>query len=308
LYFIEEICSMIIHIDNKKLNYYVGNYDKFLKQSEQDRLKQLKDFKNYEKTIEAMKKNNKDKKTIDSFVKQQNLTRPEKDYEVRIKFLEPNKVKGGVIRLENLGFSFDDKLIFDDVNLEFNYDKRIAIVGENGVGKSTLLKLILKELTPNKGEVIVNSDLKIGYYNQHFEESLPSDMSSVEYLMSLNDDIDITLSHKLLSMFGLEPKHHKVNIGLLSGGQKARVKFASFGIIKPHVLILDEPSNHLDIVTMEAFIEALNSYKGGIVVVSHNYDLVTKINCELLVVEDHDVTFYDGDYDDYVDEIIGEEE
>ena len=182
----------------------------------------------------------------------------------------------------------------------------MAIVGKNGVGKSTILKLIVGELVPVSGCIIKSPVLRIGYYNQHFEESMPFDLNGVQYLMALNNDIDLTQAHKYLSLFGLEPVHHNIIIGTLSGGQKARVKFASFGVIKPHLLILDEPSNHLDIVAIESLVCALNNFEGAILLVTHNFDIITKLNSELWVVENGHMEKYIQDYDDYVQEICDE--
>lgn len=189
-----------------------------------------------------------------------------------------------------------------------NIDSRIAIVGKNGIGKSTLLKLIVGELTPISGNIIKSSILKIGYYNQHFEDSLPFDDNGVEYLMSINNDIDKTLAHKYLSLFGLEPIYHAIKINLLSGGQKARVKFASFGIIKPHLLILDEPTNHLDIVAIESLINALNTYIGAIILITHNYEVITRLNTELWIIDNGKLEKYTRDYNTYIEEINQEYE
>ena len=303
-YFINEIGTTIIHIEHHKLNYYNGNYDKFLKQYDLEKQKIIKDWKHAEKVINKMQ----NKKESDEYIKKNNIIRPEKDYAVKIDFFEPNQLKGNILCLENVSFEYDNnhaknKLLFKDTNLEIGANSRISIVGKNGVGKSTLLKLLIGELQPTKGTVIKNSILKIGYYNQHFEEGMDPHISGVDLLQNLNKDIDITTSHKFLSLFGLEPKYHNLPIGTLSGGQKARVKFASFGVMKPHILILDEPSNHLDINTLDSFIIALNKYSGAVIIVTHNFELITRINCELYVVDNGEIYCYDGEYDDYIDEI-----
>lgn len=310
-YFIDEVCTTIVHIHDKKLHYYVGNYDKFNKQHEKELEKIAKDWKKSEKKIEEMRKVGKTGKEINEFIKTNNIIRPEREYEVKIKFLDPNDIKGNFVILEDVDFGYVNQgkgLLYKNLNLEIKHNSRIAIVGKNGIGKSTLLKLITGDLSPLNGSVIKNSAIKIGYYNQHFEDSLPSDLNGIEYLRQLNLDIDLTTSHKYLSMFGLEPIHHKTLIGELSGGQKARVKFASFGVTKPHLLILDEPSNHLDIVAIDALINAINNFNGAVILVTHNFDLIMKINCELGVVDEGGFYMYDGDYDEYVSEIIEEVE
>lgn len=306
-FFIDEVCSTIIHIDNKKLNYYRGNtYDQFQKQFKLEQEKIKKEWLLFEKKIISMRKSKKSPSEIDTFINNSLVIKPEKDYVVKINFLEPNIIKGSYASLENITFSYADKIIFENLNLSVNAGSRMAIVGKNGVGKSTLLKLLVGELTTNKGDVFKSSSLKIGYYNQHFEESLPFDITPVEYLMNLNTDIDITLGHKYLSLFGLEPVNHLTKINDLSGGQKARVKFASFGVMRPHLLVLDEPSNHLDIVAMDSLITALNNFKGAIILVTHNFDMITRLNCELWTVNNNKLFKYPYNYTKYIQQIYNE--
>ena len=325
-YFIDEVCTTIIHIHNKKLYYYTGNYDKFQRQLQLETDKLQKDWKLASKKVDAMRKKNKTAKAINEYLKANKIVRPEKKYEVIIKFIEPNVLKGNFLNMEDIKFGYnvssasvtgpnelsgtsDDSgnLIYKDLNLEIKSNSRIAIVGKNGIGKSTLLKLVTNEIEPLGGSIVRNSALKIGYYNQHFEDSMPMNSTGVEFIQGLNTDIDLTTSHKYLSMFGLEPIHHKTLIGSLSGGQKARVKLASFGVIKPHLLVLDEPSNHLDIVAIESLIGALNSYAGAILIVTHNFDLITKLNCELWVVDEDGLNPYQGSYDEYICDVVGDQ-
>lgn len=302
-YFIDETCTTIIHIYDKKLFYYRGNYDQFLQQLHQTECKIKKDWDAYEKKIAAMKRALKTQAEIDAFIKKTVITKPEKDYKVKINFLEPAIIKDKLIQLEQISFSYNDTIIFSDINLEITTGSIMAIVGKNGVGKSTLLKLIVGDLVPTSGIIIRSNVLRIGYYNQHFESSLPMDLTGIEYLMQLNNEINLTLAHKYLSLFGLEPINHNVKISILSGGQKARVKFASFGVSKPHLLILDEPSNHLDIDTITSLIYALSNFKGAIILVSHNFDIITNIKSELWTIADGKLDKYNGDYCDYVDQI-----
>ena len=176
-------------------------------------------------------------------LKRKELLDQKKRTKVKIKFMEPTTIKDNFVVMEDITFGYNSvlsdgktifKLLFNNLNFDVKPNSRIAIVGKNGVGKSTVLKLMMEQIAPIEGTVTRNSNVKIGYYNQHFEESLPTAISGVEYLQQLNGDIKLTDSHKYLSMFGLEAIHHNTPIGSLSGGQKARVKFASFGVMKPH--------------------------------------------------------------------------
>ncbi|XWV24844.1 ATP binding cassette sub family F [Tupanvirus deep ocean] len=306
-YFIDEVCTTIIHINNKKLNYYRGNYDQFQKQCTQEEEKIKKDWLQFEKKIIAMRKAKKTPHEIEDFVKKAGVVKPDKNYIVKINFLQPSQIRTGYVSLENISFGYaNGQNIFNNLNFTIGEGSRMAIVGKNGVGKSTFLKLIVGDLQPSCGEISKSPILKIGYYNQHFEESMPFDFDGVQYLMSLNNEIDLTLAHKYLSLFGLEPSYHSIKIGLLSGGQKARVKFASFGVTKPHLLVLDEPSNHLDIVAIESLINALNNFEGAIILVTHNFDIITRLNSELWVVENGKIDKYKYDYEEYIQKVYKE--
>ncbi|VBB17897.1 ATP binding cassette sub family F [Yasminevirus sp. GU-2018] len=318
-YFIDEVATTIVHIRNKKLNYYRGNYSKFLKQRDLEIEKEKKDWKQVEKEVESLKKKGTKTADVQEYIAKRGVQRPEKEYTVKLKFQEPTLLSGDLVKIDRVTFSYhtsDESTSNKDISslaysknpleITITQGRRIAIVGKNGVGKSTLIKLITGDLTPKTGSVLKHQSLRIGYYNQHFEESLPNDVSGVEYLMSLNPDVDNMNSHKYLSMFGLESMHHSTLIGSLSGGQKARVKFASFAVMKPHLLLLDEPTNHLDITTIESLIGALTDFPGALILVTHNFDLITKIDCELWSMTKDSFNQYRGDYDNYVNEVIDE--
>lgn len=347
-YFIDEVATTIINLRSTKLMYYRGNYSKFLKQRDLEIETEKKNWKQTEKEIEAMKKKSIKSTEIQEFITKKDTKKPEKEYTVTLKFQEPSIVSGYLVKIDNVTFKYKEADMPDDVinvnvpdlngtdrginksklpqlpmesattknlayskvpiDITIDSGRRIAIVGKNGVGKSTLIKLITGELTPTTGDILKHQSLRIGYYNQHFEDSLPNDISGVQYLMTINQDIDQTMSHKYLAMFGLEGIHHNTMIGSLSGGQKARVKFASFGVMRPHILLLDEPTNHLDITTIESLIKALSEFPGALVLVTHNFDLITKIECELWAMTDKNFARYIGDYDQYITDVIDENE
>ena len=302
-YFIDEVCTVIVNIYNKKLKYYRGNYEQFQSQLQLEKDKIQKDWLQFQRKIEAMKKNKKTQTEINDFVRSVDIIKPEKEFAIKINFMEPSLIKGTFISLNNIMFGYE-KPIYYNMTFDISATSRIAIVGKNGIGKSTLLKLINGDIVPSSGEVYKASNLRIGYYNQHFEESMPYTIDGIKYLNDLNSEIDITTARKYLSMFGLEPQYHKTNLGLLSGGQKARVKFSSFGVSKPHLLMLDEPTNHLDIVAIESLINALNNFNGAILLVTHNFDLITRLNAELWVVDNGSLYKYQGDYKQYIEELL----
>ena len=171
-------------------------------------------------------------------------------------------------------------------NIRFNVgpSDKIAIVGPNGAGKSTLLRLMTGRLEPSSGYVNLHKNLRIGIYDQHFEDLLPLRESPIAFLMR-EYDIPEMEARKYLGMFGLDGARHLIKIGDLSGGQKARVVFASLSLKMPHILILDEPTNNLDLESVDALIAALSVYKGGVIVVSHDTRLITALGCQIWVCE-----------------------
>lgn len=305
IYLIDETCTTIIYIHNQKLTYYRCNYSKFQDQLELEHTQAIKKWKLFDKKVTSMKQQGKSKGEIEAYISSNNVDKPSGGYYVKMNFLQPRPIKGSYIYTENVTIGYDTPIL-KNVSLFIEQQTRISIVGNNGAGKSTIIKLLVGELQPMKGNITRNEKIKIGYYGQQFHDTLPLDITAHQYLMSLNDSVNEQMAHRYLGMFGLESQHHGTTIGLLSGGQKARVKLASFGVIQPHLLLLDEPTNHLDITTIASLISALNNYKGALVIITHNFDFITKLNTELWVVKDEKFTKYPGTYDDYVQEVYTE--
>jgi ATP-binding cassette subfamily F protein 1 len=166
--------------------------------------------------------------------------------------------------------------LFEHLEFGINMESRVVIVGPNGVGKSTLLNILLGKLTPNLGEVRKNHRLRIGVYNQHAADQLELSESPVEYLMR-KFNVDYQLARRTLGRYGLASHGHTIKLRDLSGGQKARVVFAELSLMEPDVLIMDEPTNNLDIESIDALADAINEYEGGIyyTIVAPNFDTDT---------------------------------
>jgi len=186
-------------------------------------------------------------------------------------------------------------------------DSKIAIVGPNGAGKSTFVNLVIGELEPTAGEIYRNPHLRIAKFSQHFVDQLTMTETPIEYISKKFKDLKPQEVRNKLGMFGLHGGTHTQPITLLSGGQKSRVCLCELSLTMPHILFLDEPTNHLDIQSVDALAEALIKWQGGVVFITHDQRLVSRVAKDLWVCKgDSSVLCYEGTFDDYKQEIIDE--
>ncbi|TMW46226.1 hypothetical protein DOY81_008700 [Sarcophaga bullata] len=324
--FLDNVCNEIIHLDQKKLHYYKGNYSMFKKMYVQKRREMIKEYEKQEKRIKELKAHGQSKKAAEKKQKE-TLTRKQeknkskqqkqdeddgptellekpKEYIVKFRFPEPSQLQPPILGLHNVTFAFEgQKPLFINVDFGIDLTSRVAIVGPNGVGKSTFLKLLLGELEPQKGEQRKNHRLRVGRFDQHSGEHLTAEESAAEYLQRLFN-LPHEKARKALGSFGLISHAHTIKMKDLSGGQKARVALAELCLSAPDVLILDEPTNNLDIESIDALAEAINEYEGGVIIVSHDERLIRETGCTLYVIEEQTINEIDGDFDDYRKEVL----
>lgn len=325
--FLDNVCTDIIHLDQQKLFYYRGNYATFKKMLVQKRKEQMKAYEKQEKQIKEDKASGKSKKQAESKAKealtrkqQKNKNKQEmmaeeekgktellqrpKEYLVKFRFPNPAPLNPPVLGLSNCVFAYGSgPPLFKQLDFGIDMKSRVAIVGPNGVGKSTFLKLLTGVLTPTSGELHKNHRLRIGKYDQHSADQLEPDETPIEHLQR-NFNMDYQLCRKTLGSFGLPGHAHTIKNRDLSGGQKARVALADLTCRQPDVLILDEPTNNLDIESIDALAEAINDFTGGVVIVSHDERLIRETDCQLWIVEDKSINEMDGDFDDYRKELL----
>lgn len=286
--FLNEVCTDIIHLSQQRLAYYKGGYDGFLKGYEQN-LKHLeKEWKKVEKRVKEMRKKGTPKNTVNEFIEGNIDKKPPKPYRVRIwNDYDLGFINPPVIKVDNLTFGYrSDQILLDGISFDINLDTRIAIVGKNGVGKSTLIKQILSQERDSLDRTIVmDNRVRVGYYSQHSSESLPLNKTPIEHLHDVKPELKIQEARKYLGSIGLEGNLHSKPIKSLSGGQRVRVAFVTLYLNEPHVIFLDEPTNHLDIETIDALIKSIEDFKGGVVMITHNIDLIERTECEIMELE-----------------------
>jgi len=324
--FLDNVCTDIIHLDQCKLWYYKGNYSTFKKMEEQKRRERIKEYEKQEKRIRDLKAAGQSKKKAEAKSKEaltrkqmKNRTKLEKnddeagptellerpkEYIVKFRFPETSALQPPILGLHDASFNYPGQApLFKKVDFGIDMESRIAIVGPNGVGKSTFLKLLMGDLEPTSGEVRRNNRLKLGRFDQHSGEHLTADESPAEYLMRLFN-LPVEKARRALGSFGLQSHAHTIKMKDLSGGQKSRVALAEVTLSGPDVAIFDEPTNNLDIESIDALAEAISEYQGGIIIVSHDERLIRETNCQLWVIEEQGIEEIDGDFDDYRKEVL----
>jgi ATPase subunit of ABC transporter with duplicated ATPase domains len=306
--FINSVCNNIINIETinskQSLCYYKGNYSKFKIMFDMKVRNLENEHQKYLKRIKEMKKNNKKKSFIDDYILKNKVDIIKQNIGlINFKDLNSesnihNNIHNNIISVDNLTFGYDN-ILFENLSFGLDLNSKVILAGKNGCGKSTLLKLIMDNNKNNN--ITINSKIKIGYYTQHFENNLPNDKTPTEYLTNLFN-IESLEVRKILGRVKLEASHHLKLISELSGGQKARVAIAKLMLEENDFLILDEPTNHLDITTVDVLIDGLKMFNGGLLIVTHETELIEQEGFELWVLEDKKIKKME--YQDYYNSIL----
>lgn len=316
--FLNGVCTNIMHLFQTKLINYTGNYDMFVKTRSEREANQMKAYHKQQEEIAHIKQ------FIASCGTYANLVRQAKSRQKILDKMEADGLIQEVVRESRLNFRFPETgklpppvISFSDVsfsysgrpenflyrNLEFgvHMDSRIALVGPNGVGKSTLLKLMIGELDATLGRVSRHPGLKIGRYHQHSVDQLDLNASPVEYMQKRFASLEMGIDNwrKRLGQFGLTGKQQTNPIRLLSDGQRARVCFAEMAVNAPNMLLLDEPTNSLDIECIDSLADALKAFDGGVILVSHDFRLIDQVADEIWVCENQTITKWEADIREY---------
>jgi ATP-binding cassette subfamily F protein 1 len=308
--FLDAVATDIIHIHDQRLDAYRGNFAQFETMFEQHRREAIAACKKHKRRV-ASARACKDPHARRTQLQAAERAAPRswRDYTVNFGFHEPAPLATpALLQLTDAGFLYPGSFELKGADLSVDGNSRIAVVGPNGGGKSTLLSLLSGELQPTHGERRACRGLKVATYSQHFADSLDSSISAVEYIMRTFPNVGPQSARAALGSFGLSKERHTAPMGELSGGQKARVVFTRMCLEMPHILLLYEPTNNLDMASIDALADALEAFDGGIVVISHDARLLARIcdeeeRAEVLVVECGRVRKYDGGFDDYRSEL-----
>ncbi|MFY0691193.1 MAG: ABC-F family ATP-binding cassette domain-containing protein [Paracoccaceae bacterium] len=300
----------ILHLENRQLTYYSGPYDQFARQRAERRAVQAAQAKKQEARrahlqsfVDRFKAKATKAKQAQSRVKMlekmEIITAPEDAARTVFTFPEPEELSPPIINTESASTGYDGTPVLSKLNLRIDQDDRIALLGRNGEGKSTLSKMLSGRLEVLSGRMTKATKLRIGFFAQHQVEELHVDKTPLEHLIAERGNEGQSKLRARLAGFGLGPDQADTVVGQLSGGQKARLSLLLATLPAPHLLILDEPTNHLDIESREALVEALNAYSGAVILVSHDMHLLSLVADRLWLVKDGRVAPYEGDLESY---------
>jgi len=317
--FLNNVCTNIIHIYNGRLHYYTGNYDQYVKTRLEKEENQMKRYYWEQEQIRHMKEyigrfgsgnakmasQAKSKEKVLKKMQDQGLTEAViEEKALSFIFNDCGKLPLPVLTVQDVSFGYTkDKLLYKNLEFGLDLDSRVALVGPNGVGKSTLLKLMVGTLVPTSGQIKTHPHLKIGYYHQHLSDKLDDNISPLEYMMKEFDEEEKVM-RRVIGRFGITGKDQTTAIGKLSDGIKSRVVFAWLAYSTPHMLFLDEPTNHLDMESIDALAYAINQFEGGLMLVSHDFRLINQVANEIWVCENQNIRKFEGDIVEYKQHLI----
>ena len=300
----------ILHLEDKGLIYYTGTYDMFAKQRAEKRAllasaakKQDAKREHLQAFVDRFKAKASKAKQAQSRVKalekMETIRAPEDVARTVFTFPKPEELSPPIIATESAAVGYGNTIILHDLNLRIDQDDRIALLGRNGEGKSTLSKMLSGRLEVARGTMQSSNKLRIGFFAQHQVDELYIDETPLQHLMRERAVEGQARLRARLAGFGLGADQADTEVGRLSGGQKARLSLLLATLPAPHLLILDEPTNHLDIESREALVDALTAYTGAVILVSHDMHLLSMVADRLWLVKDGHVTTYDEDLETY---------
>lgn len=317
--FLDEIATDIIHQHSERLDYYRGaNFASFYatkeerkKTAKREYEKQMAERAHLQAFIDKFRYNAAKSSEAQSRIKKLErmpvLEAPEAEYSVHFRFPEVEKLSPPIVQMSGVTFGYTkDKILLRDVDLDVQLDSRIGIVGPNGAGKTTVLKLLIGKLSPSSGIMSQNPRLRIGFFAQHHVDALDLTTSAVSFMAKEYPGRTDEEYRRQLGAFGIKGTTGLQKMELLSGGQKSRVAFACLALTNPHILVLDEPSNHLDIEAMDALSEALQQFEGGVLMVSHDVTMLQTVCKSLWVCDGGTVEKFDGTVADYKKKITAQ--
>ena len=311
-YFLDHLANQIFELNFGKLTTFKGNYSQYVKERElmdsqqeaayekqQEKIKKEEEFiqKNLVRASTTKRAQSR-RKVLD---KMERIKPPKHKQKVRINFTSERPSGKEVLIAKDLTIGYPDKVMVSDIDFQVNKNDRVAIIGPNGIGKSTLLKTIMKKLEPKDGSIKYGASLDIGYYDQELQSLDPS-KTVLDTIWDRHKTMPEKDVRSILASFLFTAEDIDKTVGQLSGGQKARLTLTVLSLEKDNFLLMDEPTNHLDIEAKEVLEEALDNYDGTLLFVSHDRYFINELANKIISVRDGHAKIYNGNYSYYLDE------
>ncbi|MBK9328789.1 MAG: ABC-F family ATP-binding cassette domain-containing protein [Sphingobacteriales bacterium] len=312
--FLDNVCNKTIELELGKMYEYKANYSKYLILKEERREKQLQTFKNQqdqikqiERNIERFKAKASKASMAQSLVKKldkMDIVEVEQDDVRSMRFQFPMGQQSGkvIVTAKNLAKSYGDKQVFHDVNLEIERGDKVAFIGKNGMGKTTMAKIIAKEIESSSGDLTIGHNVNIAFFAQHHAEQLPKELTILQYMEDTAPNEVRAQVRNILGAFMFSGDDATKKISVLSGGERARVCLAHLLLHPSNVLILDEPTNHLDLRAKDVLKDAISKYPGTVIVVSHDRDFLAGMTNKVFEFSNGVVKEHAGDVNDFFEE------
>lgn len=309
--FLNNVVDHILHLQNGKVTLYPGGYDSFERQRA-ERMAQLAAAKANQdaqraKLQDYIARNSARASTAKQaqsrakmLSKMQPIAEMANDPSLSFDFPDPDQLRPPLITLDLAAVGYAETPILKRLNLRIDPDDRIALLGRNGNGKTTLARLLAAQLTPMEGDMNSSGKMRVGYFTQYQVEELDTDDTALEHMTRIMRGASPAAVRGQLGRFGFSGDKATTKVGKLSGGERARLALALITRDAPHMLILDEPTNHLDVDAREALVQALNMYKGTVVLVSHDRHMLEMTADRLVLVDNGTAKEFDGSLDDYI--------
>lgn len=318
--FMDELAAQIYEIANLRFRSFTGNYSSFLEQREALYEQQLSAYKNQQKEIRGLQEFADRFRSVSSKAAQvqsklkqiERIEKIEKPQQPRkpFRFQIPQPPRSGqrVISLEKISMAYGENTVYRNLDLDIERGERTVLVGPNGAGKSTLLKILAGAVDFQSGTRTTGNATKIGYFSQHRAATLDSEKSVIEEIMAANPELREEDARHILGsfLFRKEEIHKKTRV--LSGGEKSRLNLIKFLVDPPNLLLMDEPTTHLDILTVESLILALSSYEGTLVFISHDVHFIKLLATKVLHIQNGSVRSYCGGFDYYLEKSAATDE
>lgn len=313
---LNNVVDTILHVERGTLTAYSGGYDDFERQraeraaqlaaaraSQEAQRARLQDYiaRNSARASTAKQAQSRAK----MLAKMQPIAAMADDPSLSFAFPSPSELKPPLITLEMASVGYDDKPILRKLNLRIDPDDRVALLGRNGNGKTTLARLLAAQLTPMEGGMVATGKMRVGYFTQYQVEELHGDDTPLQHMSRAMEGMSPAAVRAQLGRFGFSGDKATTVTNKLSGGERARLALALITREAPHLLILDEPTNHLDVDAREALVQALNDYDGAVILISHDRHMVELTADRLVLVDDGRAVDYAGSIEDYIDFVLG---